>query len=145
MGDKSMGDPLLKDPDVFPSAEVLEEVLGRKYAAFREFMNAAESEEFGLKPEWRYYNDGKAWLCKISRKKKTVAWLSVYSDCFKVVFYFTEKSGIGIPGLDISDSLIEGYLNHEPIGKLKPLVVEVRQKSQVSDVSTLLSYRIEQL
>ena len=74
--------------------------------------------------EWRYYQDGKAWLCKITFRKKTVVWLSAWSDCFKLGFYFTEKSGGGIPGLHIKDSIKADYLNHQPIGKLKPLVVE---------------------
>jgi len=136
---------LLKDPDILPTKEVLEKVLGKKYSVFREFMNTAESEEFKLKPEWRYYNDGKAWLCKITFRKKTVVWLSVWSDCFKLGFYFTEKSGGRIPGLKIDDSIKEFYLNHKPIGKLKPIVVEVRRKSQLVDINTLIKYKIGQL
>ena len=136
---------LLKDPDILPTKEVLEKVLGKKYSVFREFMNTAESEEFKLKPEWRYYNDGKAWLCKITFRKKTVVWLSVWSDCFKLGFYFTEKSGGRIPGLKIDDSIKEFYLNHKPIGKLKPIVVEVRMKPQLVDINILIKYKIGQL
>ena len=109
------------------------------------FISTAESEEFKLIPNWRYYKDGKAWFCKITLKKKTVLWLSVWSDCFKVAFYFTEKSGAGIPGLKIDDSIKEFYLNHKPIGKLKPIVVEVRRKSQLVDINTLIKYKSGQL
>ncbi|MCD4692398.1 MAG: DUF3788 domain-containing protein [Calditrichales bacterium] len=140
-----MGNLLLKDPDVFPSAEVLEKVLDKKYSVFMEFISTAESEEFKLIPNWRYYKDGKAWFCKITLKKKTVLWLSVWSDCFKVAFYFTEKSGAGIPRLKIDDSIKEFYLNHKPIGKLKPIVVEVRRKSQLVDINTLIKYKSGQL
>ena len=136
---------LLKDPDILPTAEVLESVLGKKYPVFREFMNTAESEEFKLEPEWRYYKDGEAWLCKITFRNKTVVWLSVWSGCFKLGFYFTEKSGGGIPCLQINDSIKKDYLNHAAIGKLKPLVVETRMKSQLSDINTLLKYKIGQL
>ena len=136
---------LLKDPDVLPTQEVLEKVLGKKYPVFREFMETAESEKFKLTPEWRYYKDGKAWLCKITFRKKTVVWLSVWSDCFKLGLYFTEKSGGGIPELKIDDSIKEVYLNHKPIGKLKPIVVEVRLKSQLVDINTLIKYKIGQL
>ena len=136
---------LLKDPDVLPSAEVLKKVLDKKYQVFKEFITTAESEEFKLIPNWRYYKDGKAWFCKITLKKKTIVWLSVWSDCFKVAFYFTEKSGGGIPELRIDDSIKEFYLNHKPIGKLKPIVVEVRRKSQLVDINTLIKYKIGQL
>ena len=136
---------LLKDPDVFPSVEMLGKVLDKKYPVIREFINTVESEEINLTPNWRCYKDGKAWFCKITLKKKTVVWLSVWSDCFKVAFYFTEKSGGGIPGLRIDDSIKEFYLDHKPIGKLKPIVVEVRMKSQLVDINTLIEYKIGQL
>lgn len=135
----------LKDPDIFPSPEVLEKVLGKQYPVLKEFINTAESEEFKLNPEWRYYKDGKAWLCKITLRKKTVIWLSVWADHFKVAFYFTEKTGAGIAALKVDDSVKEIYLNHKPIGKLKPLVVEVKEKSQLDDVKALISYKISQL
>lgn len=135
----------LKDPDIFPTQEVLEGVLGNTYPVFREFMNSAESEDFNLSAEWRYYKDGKAWLCKITCKKKTVVWLSAWSDCFKLALYFTEKSGGGIPGLKINGSIIKDYLDHKAIGKLKPVVVEVRSKAQLQDIYTLLRYKVNTL
>lgn len=137
--------PLLKEQEEFPTAELLEKVLDKIYPVFREFIRIAESDEFKLIPEWRYYKDGKAWLCKITHRKKTVVWLSVWSDCFKVAFYFTEKSGEGIPGLKIDGSIKEFYLNHAPIGKLKPVVVEVRTESQLDDLFTLIRYKSGQL
>ena len=140
-----MEEQLLKDPDTFPTAEVLEKALKKKYAVLREFLNTAESKEFKLKPEWRYYKDGKAWLCKISFKKKTVVWLSVWSGYFKLGFYFTEKSGGGIPDLKIDESIKKDYLTHAPIGKLKPLVIDMEKKSQLSDLYTILQYKKDQL
>lgn len=140
-----MENQLLTDPDIFPSADALEKVLDKQYPVLKEFIGTAESEVFKLALNWRYYNDGKAWLCKITLKKKTVIWLSMWSDHFKVAFYFTEKNGAGIPGLKIDDSIKEFYLNHKSIGKLKPLVVEVRKKSQLEDISTLIRYKIDQL
>ena len=52
--------------------------------------------------EWRYYNDGKAWLCKVVNKKKTVFWLSIWEHYFKTSFYFTEKHLESIDALNIA-------------------------------------------
>lgn len=136
---------LLKDPDAFPTAEVLEAELGKLYAVLSALMQTIEAEDFGLEPEWRFYRDGKAWLCKVVLKKKTVAWLSVWSSCIKLAFYFTEKSGKGVPGLDIQHALKEQYRTREPVGKLKPLVVELRRKGQLRDAYALLRYKISTL
>lgn len=112
---------------------------------FEEFISSVQSEPYSLSPEWRYYKDGKAWLCKICRKKKTVVWLSAWTECFKLGFYFTEKSGEDIPNLDICNSLKENYESNKPVGRLKPLVAEVNQRSQLEDVLTLIQYKIGKL
>ena len=135
---------LLTDPEVFPNADVLEKAVGKTYPVLREFLEAVESDAFKFTPEWRYYRDGHAWLCKITFKNKTVVWLSVWSDCFRVALYFTEKSGKGIPDLKIQDSIKEDYLNHKAVGKLKPVIIEMRKESQLQDLYTLLRYKIGQ-
>jgi hypothetical protein len=137
-----MEHPLLNDPAVSPTAELLEEALGRAYPALRAFTDTILSDEFSLIPEWRYYRDGKAWLCKITSGKRTAAWLSVWRGYFKVTLYFTEKSGAGIDELAIADSLKEQYRSHRPVGRLKPLVVEVKKKAQLRDIYTVLHYKL---
>ncbi len=140
-----MDKPRLNDPETYPDAEVLEQELGHTYPVFRSLMDALEGEDYKLNPEWRFYKDGNAWLCKITFKKKTVLWLSVWPDSFKLAFYFTEKNGAGIPELDISETIINDYLNHKPVGKLKPLIIETRNRSQLQDIYTIVKYRIAHL
>ncbi|MCD8267499.1 MAG: DUF3788 domain-containing protein [Parabacteroides sp.] len=60
---------ILKDKNVFPTNEILADVLETSYPAFEEFCASAAAS--GLALEWNYYNDGKAWLCKVLSKKKT--------------------------------------------------------------------------
>ena len=103
------------------------------------------SKAFNLAFEWRYYKDGKAWLCKITRKKKTVVWMSAWRDCLSLGFYFTEKTGSGIAKLDIDESLKHSYATEDSIGKLKPLVVQLSTSSQLPDLYTLLQYKISKL
>lgn len=134
--------PLLNDPDAFPTAELLEQALGRAYPALRAFTGTVRSDVFLLNPEWRFYGDGKAWLCKITAGKRTVAWLSVWRGCFKVALYFTEKTGAGIGDLAIADSLKDQYRSNRPSGRLKPLVIEVKRRAQLGDVYALLRYKM---
>ena len=134
-------DQQLRDPEVFPTPEVLERSLGETYPALSAFLRVVESERFVFTPEWRYYKDGGGWLCKVTRKKKTVAWLSVWTGHIKVAFYFTEKTGSGISKLKIKASLKKAYADHPPSGRLKPLVAEINKASQLSDIYTLLEYK----
>lgn len=129
----------LKNKDVIPSQEVLESVLQTSYPAFEELINRLS--ELGIRPEWNYYNDGKVWLCKMLWKKKNLGWLSVWGGFFKTAFYFTEKHLEGIAGLDIAESIKEDFCKAKPVGKLMPMVIEVRKQEQLKDVLTVVRFK----
>jgi hypothetical protein len=133
--------PLLKDPAVSPTKKVLESVLGKSYSAYEELMNTIESDNYSLTPLWNYYNDGKAWLCKVQFKKKTVFWLSVWDKYFKMGFYFTEKNCEGIFEMDIDDSIKKEFKEHKPIGKLLPLGLRINKKTQLKDALKVVEYK----
>lgn len=133
-----MESQLLREQDVYPSESVIKQALGSSYAVFAEFEKTITSNTFALVPEWNYYKDGKAWLCKVLYKKKTVFWLSVWPGFFKVSFYFTEKNRDVIPSLSVDMDIKEAFLQAKSIGKLIPLTVNVSRKEQISDLLKLV-------
>ncbi|MDR2897539.1 MAG: DUF3788 domain-containing protein [Spirochaetaceae bacterium] len=136
-----MAEQLLKDVDLFPDDGVLENALGGVFPVYEEFMKTITGEEHSLLPEWRYYNDGKAWLCKIQYKKKTVVWLSVWEGHFRLSFFFTEKNGQDIAELDIDDGLKRAFFQSKTVGKLKPLILEISRMEQLSDALTITAFK----
>lgn len=133
--------PLLNDPEKYPDKELLEEILNTSYSAFDELMRKIEEPEYALVPEWRYYKDGKAWLCKVCYKKKTVFWLSVWDGFFKTAFYFTEKHIPAIMNLEINQS-VKDNLNHaKPIGKMIPLIFNVYQTEDIKDIAKVALFK----
>jgi len=138
---KTMETKLLTDRDIFPTDEVLRGALGRRYAAFQELMAQIAAPEPGLTAEWRYYHDGKAWLCKVCNKKKTIFWLSVWDKFFQVGFYFMEKHRNGVAELAINEALKSEFLQSKPSGKLLPLPVRVTKKKQIRDILEIARYK----
>lgn len=132
---------LLKDPQVLPTPEVLSGALGSSYPAYEELVATVCSPSYAIEVNWHYYNDGKAWLCKMVHKKKTVFWLSVWEGFFSTTFYFTAKNCTGIFDLGIDPSIIDDFNSREPIGKLLPLVVEVREKAKLPDLLKIIDYK----
>lgn len=130
---------LLRDPDVQPTREVLKNALGGGYLLFDELMESLKTLD--VSPEWNYYKDGKAWLCKAIHKKKTVFWLSVWEEYFKVVFYFTAKTGTGIPHLDISERVKKDFYEHAGFGKFVPLIFSVTEREQIEDIVKVINYK----
>jgi Protein of unknown function (DUF3788) len=136
-----MDRPLLNEKDEYPGDEVLLKHLGKTKAVWDAFVDGISSSFPAMSLEWRYYNDGKAWLCKLTYKKKTMCWVSVWDKCFKLGFYFTEKNDKDIAGLNIDRALKESYKSNKSFGKLKPLTVEVRTKKVLSDAFDLIRYK----
>jgi len=126
---------LLKDEAIYPSEDILEAVLGDVYPAYRGFCSMLEAMQVGM--EWRYYNDGKAWLCKCQYKKKTVLWLSVWEGYFKTAFFFTEAAYEGVRGLPFDEQPIR----EKNVGKFVPIVMEMRAESQLGDLEQLVGYK----
>ena len=135
-------DQILKDPEVPLTPQVLRSNLGKLYAIYEKLVTTLESEHFKATPEWRFYKDGGAWLCKITRKKKTIFWLSAWKSHLKVAFYFTEKTGEAVTDLSINKAHKRAYAEARPIGKLKPLVMEISSEAQLKDLFTVADYKI---
>jgi Protein of unknown function (DUF3788) len=136
-----MDKPILKDESIYPSADVLSEVLGRGYPAYEELMETICREAIGLEPLWRYYKDGNAWLCKIVHKKKTIIWLSVWADCFKIGLYFNERTAPGVYELNIPQDIKDRFTQASEGKKFKPLVIEVRERIDLGVVLELVEYK----
>jgi hypothetical protein len=130
---------LLRDQQIPPTAEVLSESLGTVYSVYEAMLEAVTSADFDLVVEWNYYKDGKAWLCKVSFKKKTIFWLSVWDKHFKVSFYFTEKTKGEIETLDISDQIKKDFGQSKSVGKLIPLTLMIENEEQLPDLLKIVA------
>ena len=129
--------PLLNEPEIFPTKEVLKNVLGESYAVYEELLKKL-TDEFGLIFEWHYYNDGKAWLCKVVQKKKTIFWLSAWSGYFRTTFFFLERHLEGIMALGIDDNR---FTIEKTVGKLIPLIFSISKSEQLPDLLKMVAYK----
>ena len=87
-----MEKPVLCDPEIYPTLEVLSSHLGKASASFAFLFDYNHTNFPEFTENWKYYNDGKSWLLNVSRKKKTVFWLSVSDGLFRTGFYLGAKA-----------------------------------------------------
>ena len=135
---------LLRVKDVYPNVPVLIEALGADVFEVYEALMTM-SDELGFCPEWRYYNDGKAWLCKVSYKKKTIFWLSIWNKSIKVSFYFTLRTAPGILELDLPPEVSDSFRNARPIGKLIPYVYDITKREDLVVFQKVAVYKQKNL
>ena len=133
---------LLSNSEIYPTDEVLEKALGKDiFRVYEELIKIITSIEFELKPEWNFYKDGKSWLCKVTSKKKTVFWLSVWENYITTGFYYNAKNRSGIFSLKINQNIIQQFEEAKPIGKLFPLVLDIDNTGQFDDLKEIIRYK----
>ena len=132
---------LLRDKEIEPTYEVLENALGKKLFTIYQELIQIFTDEFCSELQWRFYKDGKSWLCKVTYKKKTVLWLSVWEKYIKIGFYFTEKTRNGVLELEIDKKIKETFSAAKPVGKLIPLIIDIDQQKQFEDLKKVINYK----
>ncbi len=131
---------VLKDPAIYPSEEVLKEVLDASYPVYLELLEICKNYQLNL--EWRYYNDGKAWLAKISLKKKTMIWMSAWTGFLKATIYIQEKYCDQLYQLNLTDDRIQFIQNTKNVGKSKPCMFELKSSEILKELETVLIFKM---
>ena len=129
---------LLKEPEIFPSKEILKNALGKVYSVLEELETRLAQDEFGLTFDWKYYKDSKAWLCKVCHKKKTVFWLSVWEGFFKTSFFFLERHLEGIAALKTDEN---SFVIKKEWGKMIPLIFNITDQKQFPDLLKIIKFK----
>ncbi len=141
---------LLRDQSIEPTSEVIAEGLGAANSAYTRFVESLKSHS--IQVEWRYYNDGKAWLGKAlykwttprgAQKEMTVFWLSIWDGFFKVSLFIPEKARADALNLPLSDGIKEKIENSKQMGKLKffPLILDLSSDELFEEIYTLANFK----
>ena len=131
----------LADASVYPDENVLRRVLGRSYKAYCSLLELFEAS--GLTYDWRYYKDGKAWLCKVENTKKTIVWMSAWKGYVKATIYIPEKYKDTLDQLNISEETKERIHETTNVGKSKPCMFEITNKKVLKEFSIVMKHKME--
>ena len=130
----------LTNENIYPDESVLKAALGRSYNAFQALLKLFEEND--MVHEWRYYRDGKAWLCKVQHKKRTIIWMSAWKGYVKATMYFPLRYLDDIYALNISDETKARFEETKNVGKSKPCTFEVRNQRALKDLEIVMKLKI---
>lgn len=146
----------MRNPDIEPTAEIIAEGLGEANNVYTTFLEKLKEYDVSLM-DWRFYNDGKAWLSKGeykwttargTNKVKPLFWLSIWEGFFKVSFNFSIKVQNELLNLPISREAKAIIENADVKGKtmrFTPVIFDVDNESQFDDVFALMQFRKEKI
>ena len=137
----------LRDPEVIPTSELLEQILGGSYAAYEAFQDALPGLE--IEQDWQWYTPHRAWFAKGqhfwttprgTRKEKNLYWLHVFEGYFSVAVWFKEKNRMETLSTDVSERTKQFIRDAKTMGKMPtfPVVFDITTAQPLEDVYTLL-------
>ncbi len=136
-----MEKPCLNDKDEYPNDEVLSRCLGKVKNTWDSFIDYINESHPTFSGEWRYYNDGKSWLYKLTKKKKTISWISVYHSKFKTTFYFPDKAEDLIKASKLKKEYIDQFIHGKKYGKTRGITVEIKKPIDLNSTKTLIKIK----
>ena len=87
--------------------------------------------------------DGKAWLCKVQKKKRTIVWMSAWKGFMKAAIYIPERIIEDVYSLPIREETKERIQATKNVGKSKPCLFEIRNQKILQDLDTVMQFKIE--
>jgi len=136
-----MNQPVLTNKDQFPTEEIIFSRIGKTKSIWEDLFQQIHTEQPELDEQWRYYNDGKSWLMKVTRKSKTIFWLSVIEQAFRVTFYFGDKAGPALMESTISGILKKEFKEGKRYGKIRGITIIMDKKKNIRDVMELIKLK----
>lgn len=143
---------LLKDPNIQPTEELIAQGLGKASTVFVKFIE--DLNQYGITlMDWRYYNDGKAWLSKGeykwttargTNKVKPIFWLSIWEGFFKVSFFFgyeVKEELLNLPISQDTKSLVKNAKSKGNTARFLPIIIDVTNEMQLNDIYVISEFR----
>ena len=130
----------LNDPNIYPDDEILKMTLKNGYSVYKRLLQLFDANEIVY--DWKYYRDGKAWLCKVEKKKRTIVWMSAWNGYMKATIYFPPKYIDGIYSLEISEMKKQEIQNTKNVGKSKPCMFDLKSMIDINDMEKVFLYKI---
>jgi len=134
---------VLSDKTIVPTDEFVFSILGEGKIYWERIMNYSSENYPGSSGSWNYYNDGKQWVFKFVRKKKTIFWSDLLKDTFRVTFYFGNKAETFIENSDLPHNIKEEFKTAKRYGLIRPVTIVIRNDSDVDNILKLIDIKVK--
>jgi len=130
----------LTDESTYPDEVVLRAVLEQSFGSYCALLDLYDRN--GLRPEWRYYHDGKAWLCKVQHKSRTIVWMSAWRGYMQATIYVPERQMDQVYELPLAADTKRRIEATRNVGKSKPCIFEIRDAGVLEDLDMVVQFKI---
>ena len=134
---------VLNDKSVMPTDEIVFSIIGDKQILWQKIMNYLHDNHPDITEVWRYYNDGKSWLFRTIKKGKTIFWIRVLEDTFRIAFYFGDKAEPLIEQSNLPESIKNEFRNAKRFNTIRGIAIEMADSSDADNAIKLIELRLK--
>jgi hypothetical protein len=137
-----MDNLVLSNKQIIPDDDLIFSIIRDRKKLWQSIMTHINNNYAGSSGEWNYYNDGKKWLFKLGYKKKTIFWIGILDDTFRVTFWFADKAQQLINESDVEDKIKEEFKSARKYGAVRAVSVIMNDQTDVDNVLKLIAIKI---
>ena len=133
---------VLTDKNQFPTPEMIFTHIGKSKKYWETLFDHLRTNHPDFNEQWRYYIDGKSWLLKVTRKSKTIFWLSVLPEAFRITFYFGDRAEPLISDSPISEKFKREFKEGKKYGKIRGITIIVKSEKDIDNIISLIDIKL---
>ena len=133
---------VLTDKSVVPDDKLIFSIIGENRVHWLNLMETLRKKYPDAQGLWNYYNDGKNWLFKMVLKKKTLFWIGILADTFRITFYFGDKAESLIESSSLPAYIKSEYKNGQRFGKIRAISFRVEKNENIENALLLADIKI---
>lgn len=134
---------VLTDPNVQPTEELVFDIIGENSVYWKQINAYLYDHHSEISEQWRFYNDGKSWLYRTLRKQKTIYWIGVIKDSFRISFWFGDKAEPVIEASALSENIKEQFRNAKRYAHSRAVSIEMRSPEDFENVLKLIELKMK--
>jgi len=140
---KIMEPLVLTDKSVIPTNDLIFSIIGDKRVLWQKLMLDVHTKYPDAQELWNYYNDGKSWLFRMIRKKKTLFWIGIVNGTFRITFYFGDKAEAAIENSNLPQAMREEFRTSRRFGKIRGITIRVESKTDIENTLKLVDIKVK--
>jgi hypothetical protein len=137
-----MQQPVLSDKNQFPTEAIIFSHIGKSRELWLLLFEYIHRVHPDFTEQWKYYLDGKSWLLKVTRKSRTIFWLSIVEGSFRTTFYFSDKARKAISESSLSEDLKKQFKGGENFGAIRGITILYKNRRDVENAKRLIDIKM---
>jgi hypothetical protein len=134
---------ILTDRFTTPTDELIFAIIGDKRVLWQRILNYLHDNHADITDVWRFYDDGKCWLFRTLKKKKTIFWVGILENTFRVSFYLSDKAIPLIAQSDLTQAIKNEYANFQSGRMGRSITIKITDAKDAENVIKLIEIKLQ--